>query len=381
MPPRPTIEPLPQRHRQVVFALTLITFCLAVPALVFYAMGYRYDFTDEVRNIRAVGGMYITSEVDEIFIYVDNEPVEDMRIFQNAAYVQNLDAGLHRVHVQGNNIQTWVKDLPVYSHFVTEANSFNLPQRPQIRLITPYVSSVGESVISPGATSSFAFASTSNNFLATTSTATTTLEANSEYVFVKSLMASTTEERKERAEALAQMEERFRFGVDSLTATSVLGTTTKQFRNVVLYEEGDEVYAKWVGDKNKVPYYYCVTYTGKQATALAYGSHVMEALETELGSTIDLTNPELDNTQLCRTSIRIDRKWQNIEYFDFVPGNEHLVLLQLNDGIYVAEVDDRSWQNVQLLYPGDYLEVVVEGGQIFIQDGENYLEVATELPR
>ena len=70
---------------------------------------------------------------------------------------------------------------------------------------------------------------------------------------------------------------------------------------------------------------------------------------------------------------------QTVEYFDFFPGNSSLVLMHLEDGLYVTEIDDRSWQNSQLLYPGEDITVRVEGGQIYVRDRGYLLEVFTEI--
>jgi hypothetical protein len=53
--------------------------------------------------------------------------------------------------------------------------------------------------------------------------------------------------------------------------------------------------------------------------------------------------------------------------------------MHLSDGLYAVEVDDRAWQNTQLLYPGTDIHVVQDGGRIYVQDGEYYLEVFTEI--
>ncbi len=41
----------------------------------------------------------------------------------------------------------------------------------------------------------------------------------------------------------------------------------------------------------------------------------------------------------------------------------------LEDGIYVVEIDDRSWQNVQPLMLGNNLSMYIENGNIFVYDG------------
>jgi hypothetical protein len=63
-----------------------------------------------------------------------------------------------------------------------------------------------------------------------------------------------------------------------------------------------------------------------------------------------------------------------------MPDDPNLVLLQLDDGLYVVEIDDRSWQNTQLLYPGRELAVVIDGGRIYASSTEGVVEVLTEIP-
>lgn len=380
MTPTPEVKPLSRKHRRIVFALSLALFATVLPLLVFYAVGYRIDFSGETRNIRTVGGMYLSADADNVNIFIDEKPVKDMRIFQNAAYIQNLDAGLHQVHVQGEGINTWVKNLPVQSHFVTEVASFNVPTTSQLRIITPFLTDSGESVLEVGATSTFATASTSNTFYATSSTATSSLVVNPEFVYLSTLFASSTEERLLRNEIAQINAERFQFASASDTLKAIeVSTTTKKANDIELRKAGEEVVAFWTGSKDSTPYYYCLTYTGEMSTALAYGTHVYKDVVDEFASTTDLSDKSMLGKRLCRSSIKLDRKYQSIIYFDFVPGRDDLVLLQLQDGVYVTEIDDRSWQNMQLLYPGDYLEVLVENGSIYVKDGDYIMEVFTDL--
>ena len=193
----PTIEmkPLSRTKRRLIFAFSILLFFVAVPVSVFYAIGYRFDFNDKLQNIKSVGGMYVRNDVENTEMFVDDEPVEDMRVFQKAAYIQNLEEGIHRIHVQGNGLQTWVKELPVYAHFVTEVSSFNLPKVPQIRLVTQWQNAqTGEGIVFDIATSTqFRFASTTNTVAFSSTTATSTFTLNAEYTYVKSLFASSTE--------------------------------------------------------------------------------------------------------------------------------------------------------------------------------------------
>jgi hypothetical protein len=86
-----------------------------------------------------------------------------------------------------------------------------------------------------------------------------------------------------------------------------------------------------------------------------------------------------DNNRLCRPEIRIDRKWQDVYFFDFLPNSADLVLLQLQDGLYVTEIDDRAWQNTQKIYAGNDFRVITENNSIFIEVNNSYFELITEI--
>lgn len=383
MPPiaTPDIKPLPRVHRHLIFVAAITVFIIAVPSLVFYATGYRLNFFDEESNITSVGGMYVTSDLREVDMYLDDEIINDMRAFQNATYIQNLQSGVHQIHVQGEGVQTWVKELPVYSHIVTEAQSFNMPTVPQIRLITQWISPESASVLFKDATSTqFAFASTTNSFFLSTTSATTTFSSNSEYEYVLSLFASSTEEElllKAQKEALQK--ERFAFSTTKPPLATSTATSTKVWRDIELSESEGEVYAQWVGEPQGIPYYFCVKHENASTTNGSYGAHVYDSLIAEYGTTSKFNNALQVTDRLCRTKIRIDRLWQTVQWFDFYPDNRDHVLMLLEDGLYVVEIDDRSWQNAQLLYPGKNLKVLLDGGRIYINDGEYYLEVFTRI--
>ncbi len=91
------------------------------------------------------------------------------------------------------------------------------------------------------------------------------------------------------------------------------------------------------------------------------------------------TTDNQSQLRVCRTDIRIDRKGQKVHDFDFVPDNVNLVLMHLDDGIYVTEIDDRSWQNVQLLYPGKDIMMLIYRDSIFIKEGKFIFEALTVI--
>lgn len=348
---------------------------------VFYATGYRYDFFAEQPAITTTGGLYVSAEAENSEIYLDEEEVKNLRVFRNAAYIQSLVPGLHRLHVQAPGLQTWVKELPVHGQIVTEASSFNLPEVSQVRPITEYVTVSGEAVYVGVASTSLPFqaASTTIPLLATSTTATSSFLLNPEFEFIESLFATTSTTTGLVGRVIEGVVEAFRFSSEA-TTTTALATSSIVFEDLKLFEKDGEVYAGYTGALEDIPYYFCIPFGQNASTSALYGDHIVallsEAVEVAERSVNELSNEE----RLCRSEIRIDRKWQAVSQFAFYPGSSDLVIMVLEDGVHIVEIDDRAWQNTQMLYAGTDLEVAVDGGQIFIKDGPYYLEALTELP-
>ena len=382
----PIVKPLPQGRRRVVFLGMVFLFLGAVPLFVFYATGYRYDFFSETGGITATGGLYISILADKGELFLDEAPVQDVRIFRKASYIQNLVPGMHRIHVQEPGLQTWVKELPVYPYIVTEAEAFLMPIRPQVRLVTEYQTATGTPVylgMSPG-TQILPFASSTLPVSVTNSQATSTLVVNSEYDFVSELFSSentstTTLIKKVTNEVVGG----FKFANDSargVASSTELSITTRLWRDISLYERDGEVFAKYVGEQNNIPYYFCVPKTSLASTSELYGAQVMTGVAQAMEESSLLGTTETANSsKICRSEIRIDTHGKEVIYFDFFPNSGDLVLLHLDDGIFVVEIDDRSWQNSEQLYPNSAEKVIINNGIIYVEDHSIYFELLTTL--
>jgi hypothetical protein len=55
------------------------------------------------------------------------------------------------------------------------------------------------------------------------------------------------------------------------------------------------------------------------------------------------------------------------------------VVIQLQDGLYVTEIDDRAWQNTQMIYPGDNFRAVATDTNIYIEEDGKYFELVTKI--
>ena len=372
---KPQVTPLAYWHRKAIFLLLLLAFLFSLPAFMFYATGYRYDFFSGGPSITATGGLYIAAEALDSTIFVDETEVLNARVFRNASYIQGLIPSQHRVHVQAPGLHTWVKNLTVYPHIVTEAEAFNLPLIPQVRPITSYQTQNGEAVFMRS-TSTPAFllsASSTIQFVATSSTATSSYRMNPEHALISDLFlvkASTTKEESEPTEA-------FSFSTSTPIAQPEVATTTIISNNITLFERDGMVFVSALGEGRQIPHYFCTSQIEIDAALKLEEAPVNAEEELLFENTLsELSN----NTRECRTEIKMDTLGQKMIDFTFFPGSEDLVLLHLERGLYVVEVDDRAWQNAQPLYLGDSLTVLVNSGNIFVKDGQYLMEVQTELP-
>ena len=368
---QPIVKPLSRWRRKLVFGLLLLAFVVSLPAFIFYATGYRYDLSSPSEIFTATGAFYISAETDGSQIFVDDIEIVDARTFRNASYIQGLTPGVHQVHVQVPGLHTWVKELEVLPHIVTEAESFNVPLVPQVRLVTPYQTSKGESVVAAKLASSSVFmqASTTNSYTFATSTATSSYARNQEYGVLETLFleqASTTKLR----ETLQQREiDDSRFSFATTTEEVIVATSTVVRDDLRLYESAGDIFVTvTTDDKKDIPYYFCQ-------------EQLVQATTTELvlpkQQPVD-TPPLVQET--CRSEIRLDRKNEEVLAFDFHPVNSNLVLLQSASGLYLIEVDDRSWQNSQPIYRSQNMTFVVYRGGVYLKENGIIFEVLLELP-
>ena len=381
MPNEPQIGSLSYQHRQLFFWLLVLVFLVSLPVLIFYTTGYRLNFENEETSIVTTGGVYITTDNLEVDVYLDDEQVKRPRLFRSAYYIQNIAVGQHRIVVQRPGLHTWVKELPIDPYIVIEASAFNMPVVPHVRPIPEYLTATGTPVYLgvSSSTTIFAGVTTTVPVLTLSSKATTTLLANVEYPFVQSLFSTTSVTARSVFERLLDGMERFRFATSSGTSSLVATSTelTIEQGGIRLINRDNEIYATWIGSFDSIPYYFCVSAAKATTTAIRYGKHI--ALDIERLKLSTTTPMIISGNRICRPEIKMDRQQMDVYFYDFFPGTADLVLLQLEDGLYVTEIDDRSWQNSQLIYPGDDFQIMVENNAIYINDGGRYLEVITEI--
>lgn len=376
----PQIESLSYRKRNLFFWTLVVVFLVALPSLIFYTTGYRLSFEDEATSIVTTGGVYVTTDNLEVDVYIDDIKEEKPRLFRSAYYIQDVAAGKHRIVVQKPDLYTWVKDLPVDPYIVIEASAFNMPITPHLRPITQYVNATGTAVYfnEDKIKTILAEATATEPYLIPKTKATTTLKTNEEFIFVASLFASSSTSSK--SVFIDDLDKAKPFKFSTSTAEIELATTTliiKESGGLSLTQHDGEVFALWLNSGKNIPYYFCIPEEYSSTTATRYGEHIYAQFQNLLTST---TTPIIiDNNRMCRPEIRIDRKGQDVFFYDFLPNSSDLVLLQLEDGLYVIEIDDRAWQNTQKIYSGSDFRVIVANNLIFIAVDGLYFELITEI--
>lgn len=122
------------------------------------------------------------------------------------------------------------------------------------------------------------------------------------------------------------------------SAAGMLATTTRESGGVQLLEVDDGVVARWTRSLSDIPFYFCT--------------------------------PESS----CVDTIELTLEGGVPQSFDFFPGSNDLAIVTLDDGIYGIELDGRSGQNIQPLYPVAGADFRVLDSAIYVQTkgGEIY---------
>lgn len=375
------VYPLPYTKRRNTFGLLVVVFLVSLPLLYLYAIGYRFDYTKPT-NLVSTGGIYVAVEQTGAEIFIDDELVRETRTFRKAFYAQNLDAGTHRISVQKEGYHTWVKELPVSKQLVSEAAAFNFPLVPQVRVISPWKSATGTMIVK----AELSNASSTNALLATSTTNTKKFVPNTEYesLLQNFTMVSTSTKKEgvtEQLKDLLNTQSTSTPPIESATSTIISG-------GVKLYKAGEEVYATWTGPFEQMPYYYCAPEFPRYSSTTEIVTDIVEETQTEVVENseqppiaeVGVMHPiqTIPKDVECDPTIRIDRKWQDVRDFKFFPGSTDLVVLVLEHGIYVVEVDDRSWQNVQPIFTGELVQLYIENGNMYVYDGALLYQIIME---
>lgn len=124
----------------------------------------------------------------------------------------------------------------------------------------------------------------------------------------------------------------------------ILGVATssannKNLRNILVDNQGGVLHVSWKGDEDAIPSYFCENDKCKNEITINTGSKILS--------------------------------------FDFLPGRDDLLVIRLDSGIFVTEIDDRSVQNIQTLVSGSGYDFRVKSSEaIYIKKDNKIFSVS-----
>ena len=113
-----------KRFRLIILIVCITCFFIIAPLLVFYSMGYRFDF--KKIKITETGGIYVRTFPAADQIIIDGGIKEKPGIFSNSIFVQSLLPDMHSVLVEKNGYYEYSKVIPVIEEQVTKLENILL---------------------------------------------------------------------------------------------------------------------------------------------------------------------------------------------------------------------------------------------------------------
>ncbi|MEX0652078.1 MAG: hypothetical protein WD153_01280 [Candidatus Paceibacterota bacterium] len=257
----------------------MVTFVVLVPITLLYSSGYRLG--DGLKLVKT-GGIYIGLEESKADLYLDGKLSKGVGILKNGFFVQNLTPRVYYVVVKKEGYRSWEKIIEVLPQRVSESSAFIMPN------VIPYAELV---------------------------------PTTSSYVTAVGLFATSTRTMVSPAD------------YPEILATSTGGgkiEDVKRKGDVVLWREGESVYARWVNKESNAPSYFC------------------------------------DEMNACNREIIINKK--PVRSFDFHPLSNELLLLVIDDVVVMTEIDPRVPRNEQSLFKAEGVMVRTGGNSIFIKE-------------
>lgn len=130
------------KTRRFIYIFFILIFLVTAPALIVYAMGYRYNFKKS--EFQKTGSLAIDSLPKDLDVYLDNELYKD----KTPTRINNLLPGEYQIKLDGEGYYPWQKKLTVSQEVVTFVKKVVLFKKDQlpVRLIEkPILASLPDS--------------------------------------------------------------------------------------------------------------------------------------------------------------------------------------------------------------------------------------------
>lgn len=112
------------RTRNILFIILSILFLITAPIVVFYSLGWRFDW--ETKKIVQTGVFYFRVWPKSAQLYLDGEFKDKTDFFFNSTSVSDLLPGEYKIEIKKEGYHDWQKTLVIEKRKVTEAKNIVL---------------------------------------------------------------------------------------------------------------------------------------------------------------------------------------------------------------------------------------------------------------
>lgn len=304
------------RNRKAFFLFFILLFIVAIPIVIFLAMGYRVTGNPFAGSLKVVstGGISLIDVPEDADVFINYRKVSAFSVFRKSFFIQNLLPGEYFVVIAQNGKWSWAKHVTVEERRVTYGYPFLLAKEPHFSIVGEHSQ---DSLIT---------------FVRTNDSATSTAggDLNPEFERATDLFESQVQYDNVGTALMSRQVD-----VNSLGTPMVF-----RHGNVMVWREAGALFARWMGRTEETPDYFC-SRTRCSDTVQVYGGQGQFP----------------------------------IKQFAFLPGKENVLLVMLPDGLYALEIDRRPDQNLQPVYLSRTISFRTTLDTLYVREGSTFFRI------
>ena len=127
------MQPLSETKRRVYLTLFIGLFFAILPAVIFYADGWRWS---RDLGLYKTGGVFISVPYPDADVTLDGEHIGRSGFFDRSFYIGDLEPAAYVVEVSSEGYLSWNRVLVVEPQLVTDASALLFPKRIELTRLT-----------------------------------------------------------------------------------------------------------------------------------------------------------------------------------------------------------------------------------------------------
>lgn len=283
------MRPLQNKTRQIFFILGVVLFFVIAPIFVFYSLGFRINFKQQ--SVHSTGGIFIHAWTVNGNYILNGINRGSSSLLDRSQFFQGLPEGTYKLQMLRDGYTAWEKNISVIKEHVIDVSPFIIPFEPSTSEIT------------------------------------------------KTIKDPTTEKSITNP-AYKEVADLFLDKKITIEIDTTVPENSIERHKMLLYPDGDTLYAQWLGEKEVAPGYFCLQ--------------------------VDICNPV----------IPVLESYDPKMHFDFYPGRNDIFIVNFTDGIYAIELDTRGGQNRELIYSGNDLNFRIDtSDKLFVKNKDHYYQI------